>query len=98
MITNTGPSAGQGVVFTDSLPDGTTFVSATTTQGTCKAGKNKTITCNLGTMKAGASVTITLVLKRTNFTIHIVNTATASSATFDPDTSNNSATATVARR
>src|SRR5205807_4508613 len=59
VVTNHGPDADTGVTITDPMPGGNTFVSATTTQGTCTGGA--VLSCNIGTMAAGASVTITLV-------------------------------------
>lgn len=97
VVTNNGPSAAHSAVLTDPLPSGTTFVSATATQGTCKA-KNKTITCHIDNLNAGQSMTITLVVKRTNFAIGIVNTATVSSTTYDPNAANNTASVTVPKR
>ena len=63
VVTNHGPSADTNVTITDPLPAGNTFVSATSTQGTCTGGA--VLTCNIGPMAAGASVTITLVTKPT---------------------------------
>jgi len=34
-VDNNGPFAATGISFTDTLPAGSTFVTATTTQGTC---------------------------------------------------------------
>ena len=59
VVTNNGPSAATGVKIADPMPAGNTFVSATTTQGTCTGGA--ILNCTIGTMAAGASVTITLV-------------------------------------
>jgi hypothetical protein len=59
VVTNNGPSADSGVKVSDPMPAGNTYVSSTTTQGTCTGGA--TLNCDLGTMAAGASVTITLV-------------------------------------
>lgn len=97
VVTNNGPSTAQSVVLRDPLSSGTMFVSVTATQGTCSA-KNKTITSNIGTLNVEQSMTITLLVKRTNITIAIVNTATMSSTTFDPNTANNSAKAKVPKK
>src|SRR5262249_30009381 len=48
---HTGNAAATGVMVSDTLPAGTTFVSATASQGTC-AG-TATVTCSLGTLAAG---------------------------------------------
>jgi uncharacterized repeat protein (TIGR01451 family) len=99
--TNAGPSDAQNIKVTDTLPAGTTFVSATPSQGSC-AGTT-TVTCDLGTIANGASATITLVVHVDpavpGGTV-ITNTATASApevavATADASPGNNSASASV---
>jgi uncharacterized repeat protein (TIGR01451 family) len=83
---NPAPSAG----IADTLPAGTTFVSASA--GCTNAAG--TVTCELGTLAPGESKSVTIVVspKRTGT---IVNTATVGSAVSDPDTSNNTATSTT---
>ena len=44
-VANHGPATSTGVVLTDTLPSGATFISATSTQGTCTLG-GTTVTCN----------------------------------------------------
>src|SRR5207245_8195364 len=61
VVTNNGPDTDTGVTIADPMPGGNTFVSATTTQGSCTGGA--VLSCNIGTMAAGATVTITLVTK-----------------------------------
>ena len=102
IVTNTGPGTASGVVVSDPVPQGTTFSAVSTTQGTFTAppvGAGGTVTVNLGTLANGASAKITLTVKvslRGNNLI--VNTATVTSATFDPNLANNSATVTSTRR
>jgi uncharacterized repeat protein (TIGR01451 family) len=59
-VTNNGPSDAQAVVFTDTLPAGTAFQSAS---AGC-AASGATVTCRLGSVAAGStkSVQITVVL------------------------------------
>lgn len=57
--TDHGPEAAPGVVVSDLRPPGTTFVSASSTQGSC----DTTVRCSLGTIASGASVTVTIVVK-----------------------------------
>ena len=59
VVTNNGPNSATGVTVADPVPAGMTFVSATSSQGTCTGGA--LVSCPLGTMNVGSSVTITLV-------------------------------------
>jgi uncharacterized repeat protein (TIGR01451 family) len=59
VVTNNGPDTATGVTIADPMPAGNTFVSASTTQGSCTGGA--VLHCSLGTIPAGGSVTITLV-------------------------------------
>ncbi|HEX6087568.1 MAG TPA: C25 family cysteine peptidase [Thermoanaerobaculia bacterium] len=91
-VYNAGPSAATGVTLTDTIPGTTTFVSASTTQGSCSG--TTTVTCSIGTMTAGQSVTVTI-----NVTAPLAggfiagNSGTVTTTTVDPVTPN-SATAT----
>jgi len=95
-VTNNGPSSAQNVTVNDTLPTGTTFGSATPSQGSC-AGTT-TVSCALGSIANGASPTITLVVhvgpSVADGTV-ISNTASVSSTTADPTPANNSATSTT---
>jgi uncharacterized repeat protein (TIGR01451 family) len=89
-VANNGPSDAQDVSVNDPLPAGTSFGSATPSQGTCDA----TVSCALGTINSGASVTIALVVDVDPAVAGVItNTATASSTTADPDPGNNVGTA-----
>jgi uncharacterized repeat protein (TIGR01451 family) len=92
VVTNNGPSTATGVTIADPMPAGNTFVSASSTQGTCTGGG--VLNCNIGTMAAGASVTITLVTTPSAAGTQ-TNTVTVSGSRPETDTSNNTATATV---
>ena len=60
-VQNLGAAMATGVVATDTLPAGVTFVSATSTQGTCtQAGV--TVTCAVGSLPGLAQATITIVV------------------------------------
>jgi uncharacterized repeat protein (TIGR01451 family) len=91
-VSNAGPNSASAVTVTDVLPTGTTFVSTASSQGSC-AGTS-TVTCNLGVMANGSSATITLVVVSPNAAGPVVNTATVSSTTADPNSANNSSSAT----
>jgi uncharacterized repeat protein (TIGR01451 family) len=62
-ITNTGDLT-PGVTFTDTLPSGTTFVSATSSPGSCgaPAGTPPTVTCSVGTLDAEGTATVTVIV------------------------------------
>ena len=97
-VENAGPSSAGDVVLTDVLPSQTTFVSVTASRGSCEApppDSTGTIICSLGTLANGdaaaTSITVTVVAKRTT----IIDTATVTSATPDPNTTNNSGSVTT---
>jgi uncharacterized repeat protein (TIGR01451 family) len=92
VVTNNGPSAATGVTIADPMPAGNTFVSASTTQGSCTGGA--ILNCNIGTMAAGASATITLVTTPSTVGAQ-TNTVTVAGNRPETNTGNNSATATV---
>jgi uncharacterized repeat protein (TIGR01451 family) len=86
-ITNKGPSTATGVVVTDVLPVGTSFVSASTG---CQA-TNNTAVCNIGTLLSGASATATYVVTGTKVGA-ITNIASVVGVESDPYLTNNTAT------
>jgi uncharacterized repeat protein (TIGR01451 family) len=88
-----GNADATGVTVTDSLPAGTTFVSASPSQGNCSQATG-TVTCNLGTLTSGSGATVTIRVTPTQAG-SVVNTATVHGDQNDPNTSNNSATATT---
>jgi uncharacterized repeat protein (TIGR01451 family) len=94
VVQNHGPSTGDPVTVTDSLPDGTTFRSATPSQGSCGAA-GAGVTCDLGTLPAGGAAQISVVADVAPGTAHqqLRNEATVSAPQRDPDPSNNKAEA-----
>lgn len=96
VVTNAGPIAAQDVVLFDGTPSGTTFVSATTSNGSCETpppGGTGAITCSLGTLAAGATATVTIrVTIDAPPGLTIVNTAFVTSSTPDPNLDNNTDT------
>ena len=85
---NAGLDAAANVVVTDTLPTGVSFVSAT--GGGTLTGN--TVTWNAGTLAAGASTTYTVTVRVNDATAAgtLVNTASVTSTTRDPNTANNS--------
>lgn len=91
-VTNRGESTATNVRLTDQLPQGSTLVSATPSQGSC-SGTN-TINCNLGNMNEGATATLTVVIKPPAVR-NITNTVSVAANESDPTVANNTATATT---
>jgi hypothetical protein len=65
-ITNNGDLT-TGITFSDVLASGATFVSGSTSPGSCgtPTGSPSTLTCSIGTLNAGATATVTVVLTPT---------------------------------
>ncbi len=92
-VSNDGPDTATEVTASDPVPAGTAYVSATTSAGTCSHASG-TVSCSLGDLAVGATVTIVItVTVGAGVTAgEVTNTATVSSPTPDPTTSNNTAT------
>jgi uncharacterized repeat protein (TIGR01451 family) len=93
-VANAGPNPATSVVVNDILPAGTTFVSATPSQGSCSG--TTTVICSLGTIANGANATITLTVTLPAAQGPVSNTATVTSANPDPDPANNTSTSNIA--
>ncbi len=91
-VQNLGQAAAATVQVTDTIPTGTTFVSANGSAGWTCTG-TATITCSLtGTMAQNASGTINIIVTSPSTSGSISNTATVSSTTTDPVSANNTVT------
>jgi uncharacterized repeat protein (TIGR01451 family) len=94
VVTNAGPSAATSVSLTETLPANTTAQTLSGPAGwTCTLA---TLTCTNPSLAPSAPATITFVVKVTAGTAagtQINQTATVTSATSDPNSGNNSATA-----
>jgi uncharacterized repeat protein (TIGR01451 family) len=77
-----------GATVTDLLPSGVTLLSVTPSTGSCQG--TGTVVCNLGDLPAGALETIAVTV-HANTAATLTNTATLSTTSPDPDSSNNSA-------
>jgi uncharacterized repeat protein (TIGR01451 family) len=95
-ITNKGPASAQAVSVKDTLPSKVQFVSASSTLGSCSG--TSTVTCSIGTMTNNQVVTITIVTKIVKQAGFISNTASVSSSTTDPNSTNNSSTVQIKSR
>jgi uncharacterized repeat protein (TIGR01451 family) len=92
-VFNNGPATATNVTVTDALPSGATFKSASSTLGTIGSfGSN--IIASVGTMNPGDVAVITIVVTP-NGQGTLTNSANVTSSEFDPNTSNNSTSATT---
>jgi large repetitive protein len=96
VVRNDGPSTGDPVTVEDSLPAGTTFQSATPSQGSCGASGSD-VHCNLGAIPAGGGAQIQVVAGVDAGTEgqDLRNRATVTAPQPDPDPSNNASEAVV---
>ncbi len=91
-VSNNGPHQANSVTLTDELPAGVSFVSASSTQGSCTAA-GSTVTCELGDLNQSSNVSITIIVNVTAASgTTLVNNASVSSTTTDANTQDNSAT------
>lgn len=90
-VENLGPDLAENVIVRDTLPASVTFVSASSSTGSCSASGN-VVTCDLGAVAASATETITITVTPNTANTTIYNSATVSTDSVDPDASNNTAT------
>ena len=96
-VTNNGPSNATNVVVTDTLPTAyVSYVSATPSQGSCSQAGG-VVTCNLGALNGGATAIIAIVVTAVTRTgaSTAVNTANVTATEPDPNSANNTATASI---
>ena len=89
-MTNGGPDAATNVRLVDTLPTGTTFISADH-PGCAFAGT--TVSCDLGTLADEASTSVSIVVRAPNVSSAtvITNSATVSATESDPNSADNTA-------
>jgi len=91
-VSNAGPNDAESTLVVNPAPLGASIVAASSSQGTCSSTPG-VASCSLGTVanKGTANVTVTAsVVGPAGSTL--VDSPNVSSATFDPDSSNNSTT------
>jgi uncharacterized repeat protein (TIGR01451 family) len=94
VVTNNGPLVDTNVKVGDALPAGNTYVSSSTTKGSCTMGL--TLSCDLGTLQVDESVTITLVTHPASILEgQVTNTTTVVGDLAETTVLNNTASATV---
>jgi len=91
-VTNLGPAASGSMTLIANLPSAFSFVSASSSQGTCTGTVQ--VSCSLGTIQAAGVVTATINVTPIA-TGSISMTASVNGGTADPNPNNNSATVTV---
>ena len=97
-LTNNGPIGATGVTARTTLSSKLTFVSATSTVGTCAyQSSTRVVTCTIGSLAASGQALVTIQTQNTQKG-SISSTATVSATTPDPVSANNSATVTIKLR
>ena len=86
-VTNNGPDAATGVLLTDTLPSGVTFVSASSGYTEVSG----VVTCDIGALANGANAMIEIVVTTTGVGT-ITNIAAVAGNQGDPDEGNNTDT------
>jgi uncharacterized repeat protein (TIGR01451 family) len=89
-VRNAGPDAATNVRVMDALPGAVSFVSVTSSQGTCTGGR--VVSCGLGTIASGGRAVVTIVV-RANEAGAVLNTATVVGNEAETNTANNQASA-----
>jgi len=88
-VTNNSANPAANVVLTDNLPAAATFVSATTSQGSCTG--TTSLSCNLGTLAAFSSATVTINVTAGTHGV-LGSTVSVATSSSEPNLSDNSAT------
>ncbi len=94
-VKNNGPSDAQGATVVDTLPTGVSAVTGTGPGGACSLA-GTTLTCPVGVIAAGTTATVTVTgTVDPAATGSLVNTATVSATTGDPDSTDNTGSVTT---
>ena len=89
-VDNNGPNTATGVTLSNTIPPGSTFVGVSQTQGTCSESAG-IVSCSIGNLVSQAQATVTLQVVLPTPGVW-TNSASWTSAVFDPNTSNNAST------
>ncbi len=96
-VNNAGPSTADSVIVTDTIPDGVTVTSATSSVGSCSGG----VICTLGDLAANSNATITIeAVVDPNWVVDgqpeaLENSASVTSQSPDPNTDNDTSTSST---
>ncbi|MEW5871423.1 MAG: FHA domain-containing protein [Chloroflexota bacterium] len=93
-ITNTGPVNASGVVVTDQLPVGVTFLSSNPGAPICTVNVNQ-VTCNIGSLAVGTTIQIEIVIITPVTPGSIVSQFEVKANEVDPVPANNTKTVEV---
>ncbi len=91
VVTNAGPSAAAGVVLSEPVPTGLTFLAAHPTSGSYDAGSG---TWTIGSLAAGANATLAIDARVASLNA-MTATASVVATTVDANAANNTATITL---
>ncbi len=92
-VTNQGPSTAQSIRVIDTLPDGTTYVSAAGMHWGCR-NVGQMVTCDTTDLSAlGTAPNIVVTVAAPDIGTSVLNLVAVSSATHDPSMDNNTAMA-----
>ena len=92
-VTNRGPADATGVVISNQLPAGTSFVSGSAPGGCTNIGS--VVFCNLGTLANNGSASASVVITAPSVAGTITNNARVYASEVDRDLANNRASATA---
>jgi uncharacterized repeat protein (TIGR01451 family) len=93
-VTNNGPDSATGVSLTDTLARSLRVRSVRPSQGRCVLRRTN-VDCSLGDLAQGASATVVIVVRPTRKGTVTSTASVTASQPSDPDTTNNTATATT---
>ena len=77
VVGNTGGAPALGVMVSDPLPSGTTFVSCGASQGSCSGPSGGVETASLGTLAPGGTATVTISVQAPAAPTTLTNIVTA---------------------